>query len=65
MNEHVGRHECNKIVEQWSCKMHRQDNGSANARQRSYLCNGFEITFVLEKHVVEDSVLFTNHLVGK
>ena len=31
----------------------------------SYLCNGFEITFVSEKHVVEDNVLFTNHLVGK
>ena len=30
-----------------------------------YLCNGFEITFVSEKHVVEDDVLFTNHLVGK
>ena len=29
------------------------------------ICNGFEITFVLEKHVVEDNVLFTNHLVGK
>ena len=28
-------------------------------------CNGFEITFVLEKHVVEDDVLFTNHLAGK
>ena len=25
----------------------------------------FEITFVLEKHVVEDDVLFTNYLVGK
>ena len=25
----------------------------------------FEITFVLEKHVVEDDVLFTNHLAGK
>ena len=25
----------------------------------------FEITFVSEKHVVEDDVLFTNHLVGK
>ena len=30
-----------------------------------YYCNGFEITFVLEKHVVEDDVLFTNHLAGK
>ena len=29
------------------------------------LCNGFEITFISEKHVVEDDVLFTNHLVGK
>ena len=28
-------------------------------------CNGFEITFVSEKHVVEDNILFTNHLVGK
>ena len=27
--------------------------------------SNFEITFVLEKHVVEDDVLFTNHLVGK
>ena len=25
----------------------------------------FEITFVSEKHVVEDNVLFTNHLAGK
>ena len=25
----------------------------------------FEITFVLEKHVVEDDVLFTNNLAGK
>ena len=25
----------------------------------------FKITFVLEKHVVEDDVLFTNHLAGK
>ena len=25
----------------------------------------FEITFVSEKHVVEDDVLFTNHLTGK
>ena len=25
----------------------------------------FEITFVSEKHVVDDDVLFTNHLVGK
>ena len=25
----------------------------------------FEITFVLEKCVVEDDVLFTNHLAGK
>ena len=29
------------------------------------ICNGFEITFVSEKHVVEDDVLFTNHLAGK
>ena len=31
-----------------------------------YVCNGFnfEITFVSEKHVVEDDVLFTNHLAG-
>ena len=29
------------------------------------LCNGFAITFISEKHVVEDNVLFTNHLVGK
>ena len=27
--------------------------------------SNFEITFVLEKHVVEDDVLFTNRLVGK
>ena len=27
--------------------------------------SNFEITFVSEKHVVEDDVLFTNHLVGK
>ena len=25
----------------------------------------FEVTFVSGKHVVEDDVLFTNHLVGK
>ena len=25
----------------------------------------FEITFVLEKHVVEDDALFTNNLAGK
>ena len=30
----------------------------------SMKCNGFEITFVLEKHVVENDVLFTNHLAG-
>ena len=28
-------------------------------------CNRFEITFVSEKHVVEDNILFTNHLEGK
>ena len=28
-------------------------------------CNGFEITFVSEKHMVEDDILFTNHLVRK
>ena len=28
-------------------------------------CNGFEITSVLEKHIVEDDILFTNHLAGK
>ena len=28
-------------------------------------CNRFEITFISEKHVVEDDVLFTNHLAGK
>ena len=28
-------------------------------------CSNFGITFVLEKHVVEHDVLFTNHLVGK
>ena len=27
--------------------------------------SNFEITFVSGKHVVEDDVLFTNHLVGK
>ena len=31
----------------------------------SRYCNGFEITFLSEKHVVEDDVLFTNHLAGK
>ena len=30
-----------------------------------WVCNGFEITFVSEKHMVKDDVLFTNHLVGK
>ena len=33
--------------------------------QKGGVCNGFEITFVSEKHVVEDDMLFTNHLVGK
>ena len=33
--------------------------------KNSTLCNRFKITLVLEKHVVEDDVLFTNHLVGK
>ena len=28
-------------------------------------CNRLEITSMLEKHVVEDDILFTNHLVGK
>ena len=28
------------------------------------LCNGLEITFILEKYVVEDDVLFTNHQAG-
>ena len=28
-------------------------------------CNGFKITFISEKHVVEDNVLFTNHMAGK
>ena len=27
--------------------------------------SNFEITFISEKHVVEDNVLFTNHLAGK
>ena len=27
--------------------------------------SNFEITFISEKNVVEDNVLFTNHLVGK
>ena len=27
--------------------------------------SNFKITFVSEKHMVEDDVLFTNHLVGK
>ena len=31
----------------------------------THLCNGFKITFISEKHMVEDDVLFTNHLVGK
>ena len=29
------------------------------------ICNWFEITIVSEKHMVEDDVLFTNHLAGK
>ena len=29
------------------------------------ICKGFEITFASEKHVVEDDVLFPNHLAGK
>ena len=33
--------------------------------QKGGVCNEFEITFVSEKHVVEDDILFTNHLVGK
>ena len=28
-------------------------------------CNGFEITSTSEKHMVEDDILFTNHLAGK
>ena len=41
--------------------------GFTNVRQHKlfHFCNGFEITFVSEKHVVEDNVLFTNHLAGK
>ena len=31
----------------------------------SMKCNGFEISFVSAKHVGEDDILFTNHLVGK
>ena len=27
--------------------------------------SNFKITFVSEKHVVEDDVLFTNHVAGK
>ena len=27
--------------------------------------SNFEITFISEKHVVKDDVLFTNHLAGK
>ena len=34
-------------------------------RHYESLCNGFEITSMWEKHVVEDNVLFTNHLAGK
>ena len=35
-----------------------------------YICttvtgSNFKATFVLEKHMAEDDVLFTNHLVGK
>ena len=33
--------------------------------QKGGVCNGFEITLVSEKHVVEDDVLFTNHLAVK
>ena len=33
--------------------------------QKGGVCNRFEITFVSEKHVVEDNVLFTNHLARK
>ena len=29
------------------------------------ICNGFKITFISEKHVGEDDIMFTNHLVGK
>ena len=29
------------------------------------LCNGFGITSALDKHMVDDDILFTNHLVGK
>ena len=29
------------------------------------LGNGFGITSALEKHMVDDDILFTNHLVGK
>ena len=36
-----------------------------NVQQVPSSCNGFEITFILEKHVVEDDVLFTNQLAGK
>ena len=33
--------------------------------QKGGVCNRFEITLVSEKHLVEDNVLFTNHLAGK
>ena len=39
------------------------DRAKANVKANfSLICNGVEITFVSEKHVVEDDVLFTNHL---
>ena len=33
--------------------------------QKGCVCNWFEITLVLEKYVVENDILFRNHLVGK
>ena len=33
--------------------------------QKGGVCNGFEIISALEKHMVEDDILFLNHLVGK
>ena len=43
------------------CKLYKE-----SMECNSCLCNGFEnIAFVLEKHVVEDDILFTNHPAGK
>ena len=43
----------------------RTAGGTHPTGMLSCYCNGFEITFVSEKHMVGDDVLFTNHLAGK